>query len=119
MQGQFRPRRGMKMLNVYTLFSQMTDLLLPTPASLNSLECDCKWVRRPMGGSVIQLDIPRDAVSVVCNIKSTRGHTSVNMMPWESKVQYKRWNNETYKPHNQASHLIDQFHAAERKARSI
>ena len=41
------------------------------------------------------------------------------MMPWESKAQYKRWNNETYKPHNQASHLIDQFHAAERKARSI
>ena len=97
----------------------MTDLLLPTPASINSLECDCKWVRRPMGGSVIRLDIPRDAVSVVCNIKSTRGHTSVNMTPWESKAQYRRWNKETYKPHNQASHLIDQFHAAERKARSI
>ena len=97
----------------------MTDLLLPAPASINSQECDCKWVRRPMGRSVIQLDIPRDAVSVVCNIKSTRGHTSVNMTPWESKAQYKRWNRETYKPHNQASHLIDQFHAAERKARSI
>ena len=97
----------------------MTDLLLPTPASINSQECDCKWVRRPMGGSVIWLDIPRDAVSVVCNIKSTRGHTSVNMMLWESKAQYKRWNRETYKPHNQASHLIDRFHTAERKARSI
>ena len=68
---------------------------------------------------MIQLDIPRDAVSVVCNIKSTRGHTSVNMMPWESKAQYKRWNRQTYKPHNQASHLIDRFRAAERKARSI
>ena len=97
----------------------MTDLLLPTPASINSLECDCKWVRRPMGGSVIQLDIPRDAVSVVCNMKSTRGHTSVNMMPWESKAQYRRWNKDTYKPHSQANHLIDRFHAAERKARSI
>ena len=97
----------------------MTDLLLPAPASTNSQECDCKWVRRPMGGSVIRLDIPRDAVSVVCNIKSTREHTSVNMMPWESKAQYKRWNRETYQPQNQASHLIDQFHAAERKARSI
>ena len=72
-----------------------------------------------MGGSVIQLDIPRDAVSVVCNIKSTRGHTSVNMTPWKSKAQYRRWNKETYKPHSQASHLIDRFHAAERKARSI
>ena len=41
------------------------------------------------------------------------------MMPWESKAQYKRWNNETYKPQNQASHLIDWFHTAERKARSI
>ena len=68
---------------------------------------------------MIQLDIPRDAVSVVCNIKSTRGHTSVNMMLWESKAQYRRWNKETYKPHSQASHLIDRFHAAERKARSI
>ena len=97
----------------------MTDLLLPTPASINSLECDCKWVRRPMGGLVIRLDIPRDAVSVVCNIKSTRRDTSVNMMLWESKAQYKRWNSETYKPHNQASHLIDQFHAAKRKDRSI
>ena len=97
----------------------MTDLLLPTPTSINSLECDCKWVRRPMGGSVIRLDIPRDAVSVVCNIKSTRGHTSVNMTPWESKAQYRRWNKETYKPHSQASHLIDWFHAAERKTRSI
>ena len=97
----------------------MTDLLLPAPASINSLECDCKWVRRPMGGSVIQLDIPRDAVSVVCNIKSTRGHTSVNMTPWESKAQYRRWNKDTYKPHSQANHLIDRFHTAERKARSI
>ena len=97
----------------------MIDLLLPAPASISSLECDCKWVRRPMGGSVIWLDIPRDAVSVVCNIKSTRGHTSVNMTPWESKAQYKRWNRETYKPHNQVSHLIDRFHAAEGKARSI
>ena len=97
----------------------MTDLLLPAPASINSLECDCKWVRRPMGGSVIRLDIPRDTVSVVCNIKSTRGHSSVNMMLWESRAQYKRWNSETYKPHNQASHLIDRFHTAERKARSI
>ena len=97
----------------------MTDLLLPAPASVNSLECNCKWVRRPMGGSVIRLDIPRDAVSVVCNIKSTRGHTSVNMMPWESKAQYRRWHNETYKPNSQASHLIDGFHTAERKARSI
>ena len=97
----------------------MTDLLLPAPASINSLECDCKWVRRPMGGSVIQLDIPRDAVSVVCSIKSTRGHTSVNMTMWESKAQYRRWNKDIYKPHSQANHLIDQFHAAERKARSI
>ena len=97
----------------------MTDLLLPAPTSINSLECDCKWVRRPMGGSVIGLDIPRDAVSVVCNMKSTRGHTSVNMTPWESKAQYRRWNKDTYKPHSQANHLIDRFHAAERKARSI
>ena len=97
----------------------MTDLLLPAPASINSLECDCKWIRRPMGGWVIRLDIPRDAVSVVCNIKSTRGHTSVNMTPWESKAQYRRWNKDTYKPHSQANHLIDWFHAAERKARSI
>ena len=72
-----------------------------------------------MGGSVIQLDIPRDAVSVVCNIKSTRGHTSVNMMPWESKAQYQRWNKDTYKPHSQTNRLIDKFHTTERKARSI
>ena len=97
----------------------MTYLLLPTPASDNSQECDCKWVRRPMGGSVIQLDIPRDTASIVCNIKSTRGHTSINMTPWKSRVQYKRWNQETYKPHDKASHLMDRFHAAERRARSI
>ena len=41
------------------------------------------------------------------------------MTPWESKAQYRRWNKDTYKPHSQANHLIDQFHAAERKARSI
>ena len=97
----------------------MTDLLLPTPVSINSQECDCKWVRRPMGGSVIQLDIPRDTVSIVCNIKSTRGHTSINMTPWESRAQYKKWNQETYKLHDKASHLMDRFHAAERRARSI
>ena len=62
---------------------------------------------------MIRLDILRNAVSVVCNIKFTRGHTSVNMMPWESKAQYKRWNREIYKPHNQASHLIDRSHTAE------
>ena len=68
---------------------------------------------------MIRLDIPRDAVLVDYNIKSTRGHTSVNMMLWESKAQYRRWNKDMYKPHSQASHLIDRFLAAERKARSI
>ena len=97
----------------------MTDLLLPTPASINSQECDCKWVRRPMAGSVIWLDISRDTMSVDCNIKSTRGHTSVHLTPWKSKAQYKRWNQETYKPHAKASHLMKRFHAAERRARSI
>ena len=53
----------------------MADSLLPTPASVNSQECDCKWVRRAMGGSVIRLDSPRDTVSIDCNIKSARGHT--------------------------------------------
>ena len=72
-----------------------------------------------MGGSVIWLDIPRDTMSIVCNIKSTRGHTSIQLTPWESRAQYKRWNQETYKPHDKASHLIDRFHAAERRARSI
>ena len=33
------------------LYSQMADALLPTPASITSQECDCKWVRRPMRGS--------------------------------------------------------------------
>ena len=97
----------------------MTDLLLLTPASINSQECDCKWVRRPMGGSGIWLAIPRDTVSIVCNIKSTRGHTSINMTPWERRAQYKKWNQETYKPHDKASHLMDRCHAAERRARSI
>ena len=46
----------------------MADALLPTPASITSQECDCKWVRRSMGGSVLRLDIPRDAVSFDCNI---------------------------------------------------
>ena len=72
-----------------------------------------------MGGSLIRLDIPRDTVSIVCNIKSTRGHTIINLTPWESRAQYKKWNKETYKPNDQASHLIDRFHAAERRARSI
>ena len=53
----------------------MADSLLHTPASVNSQECDCKWVRRAMRGSVIRLDIPRDTVSIDCNIKSARGHT--------------------------------------------
>ena len=97
----------------------MTDLLLPTPALMNSQECDCKWVRRPMGGPVIWLDIPRDTMLVDCIIKSTRGHTSIYLTPWESKAQYKRWNQETYKPHAKASHLMNRFHAAERRARSI
>ena len=97
----------------------MTDLLLPTPASINSQECDCKWVRRPMGGSVIWLDIPRDTVLVDCNVKLMRSHTSIHLTPLESKAQYKRWNQETYKPHAKASHLMSRFHAAERRARSI
>ena len=97
----------------------MTDLLLPSPASITSQECDCKWVRRPMGGSVIWLEIPRDTVSIDCNIKLTRGHTSIHLTPWENRAQYKRGNQETYKPHDKASHLMDRFHAAERRARSI
>ena len=72
-----------------------------------------------MGGSVIWLDIPRDTVLIDCNTKSTRGHTSIHLTPWESKAQYKKWNQETYKPHDKASHLMNRFHAAERRKRSI
>ena len=97
----------------------MTDSLLPVPASINSQECDCKWARRPMGGSVIRLDIPRDTVSINCNIKSARGHTSIHLTPWESQGQYKRWNQESYPLHDRTHHLVDRFGAAERKARSI
>ena len=68
---------------------------------------------------MIQPDIPRDTLSVDCNIKLTRGHTSILLTPWESKAQYKRWNQETYKPHAKASHLMNRFHATERRARSI
>ena len=97
----------------------MADSLLPTPASITSQECDCKWVRRPMGGSVLRLDIPRDAVSFDCNIKSARGHTSIHMTPWESRSHYKRWNEGSYPPHNKTHQLIENFRAAERRARAI
>ena len=72
-----------------------------------------------MGGSVIRLDIPRDTVSVACHIKSTRGHTRIQMTPWDSKAQYRRWNADTYRPSAQASHLTDKFHAAKRRVRTI
>ena len=96
----------------------MTDALLPAPASICSQEVDCKWVRRNIGGSVIRLDIARDTVSVDLNIKSTRGHTSIHLTPWDSQSQYKRWSN-TYKPRDRTAKQIDAFRAAERRARAI
>ena len=72
-----------------------------------------------MGGSVLRLDIPWDAVSFDCNIKSARGHTSIHMTPWESRSHYKRWNEESYPPHDKTHHLIDNFRAAERRTRAI
>ena len=101
------------------LYSQMADALLPAPASITSQQCDCKWVRRPMGGSVLRLDIPRDAVSFDCNIKSARGHTSIHMTPWESCSHYKRWNEESYPPRDKTCQLIENFRAAERRPRAI
>ena len=96
----------------------MTDALLPAPASICSQEVDCKWVRRNIGGSVICLDIAHDTVSVDLNIKSTRGHTSIHLTPWDSQSQYKRWGN-TYKPRDRTAKQIDAFRAAERRARAI
>ena len=101
------------------LYPQMADALLPAPASVTSQECDCKWVRRSMGGSVLRLDIPRDAVSFDCNIKSARGHTSIHMTPWGSHSHYKRWSEESYPPRDRTRHLIENFRAAERRTRAI
>ena len=67
---------------------------------------------------MIRLDIARDTVSVDLNIKSTRGHTSIHMTPWDSQSQYKRWSN-TYKPRDRTAKQIDAFRAAERRARAI
>ena len=75
----------------------MRDALLPTPASICSQKVDCKWVRRSIGGSVLCIDMARDTVSVDMNIKSSRGHTSIHLTPWDSQAQYRRWNN-TYRP---------------------
>ena len=101
------------------LYPQMADALLPAPVSVTSQECDCKWVRRSMGGSVLRLDIPRDAVSFDCNIKSARGHTSIHMTPWGSCSHYKRWSEESYPPRDRTRHLIENFRAAERRTRAI
>ena len=97
----------------------MADSLLPAPTLLNSNECGCKWVHRPMGWSVIRIDIPHDMVSVDCNIKSTRGHTSIHMTLWDSRAQYKGWNAEEHPPRDRTCHQIEAFRAAKRKARSI
>ena len=72
-----------------------------------------------MGGSVLRLDIPRDAVSFDCHIKSARGHTSIHMTPWESCSHYKRWDEGSYPPHDKTRQLIENFRAAERRARVI
>ena len=96
----------------------MTDALLPTPASICSQEVDCKWVRRSIGGSVLRIDMARDTVSVDMNIKSSRGHTSIHLTPWDSQAQYRRWNN-TYRPRDKTAKQIEAFRAAERKARAI
>ena len=72
-----------------------------------------------MGGSVLRLDIPRDAVSFDCNIKSARGHTSIHMTPWESCSHYKRWNEGSYPPCDKTRQLIENFWAAERRTRAI
>ena len=96
----------------------MTDALLPAPDSICSQEVDCKWVRRSIGGSVLRLDIARDTVSVDMNIKSSRGHTSIHLTPWDSQVQYRRWNN-TYKSRDRTAKQIEAFGAAERKAWAI
>ena len=72
-----------------------------------------------MGGSVLRLDIPRNAVPFDCNIKSARGHTSIHMTPWESRSHYKRWNEGSYPPHDKTHQLIENFRAAERRARAI
>ena len=70
-------------------------------------------------GRVLRLDIPRDAVSFDCNIKSARGHTSIHMTPWESHSHYKRWNEGSYSPRDKTHQLIENFRAAERRTRAI
>ena len=60
----------------------------------------------------------RDTVSVDMNIKSSRGHTSIHLTPWDSQAQYRRWNN-TYRPRDKTAKQIEAFRAAERKARAI
>ena len=75
-------------------------------------------MRRSIGGSVLRIDMARDTVSVDMNIKSSRGHTSINLTPWDSQAQYRRWNN-TYRPRDKAAKQIEAFRAAERKARAI
>ena len=67
---------------------------------------------------MIRLDIACDAVPVDLNIKSTRGHTSIHMTPWDSQSQYKKWSS-TYKPRDRTAKQIDAFRAAERRARAI
>lgn len=41
----------------------------------------------------------------------SRGHTRLHLTPWESQAQYKRWNQESYQPHDRTGHLIDRFWA--------
>ena len=52
-------------------------------------------------------------------ISSARGHTSLHMTPWKSHSHYKRWNEGSCPPHDKTCQLIENFRAAERRARAI
>ena len=71
------------------------------------------------GHEILRLDIPQDAVSFDCNIKSARGHTYIHITPWESRSHYKRWNEESYPPFDKTCQLIENFRTAERRTRAI
>ena len=81
---------------------------LTTPSPINGAEVTAKWKRTWKGEVTMTILMPYDVIDTEVYVKTSRGHTGIQMEPWMSSTWRKTWRF-THPPNKKTQEQIKRF----------
>ena len=90
------------------LRSSCNDGLLTNPPPIVGMEVSARWKRIWKGEVIMTIVMSNDVVDTEVYVKTSRGHTGIQMDPWMSCTWRRTWSS-THPPNTQTKEKIDRL----------